>query len=141
MPRPLRVPAGALAARVLGESYTSRNLRDWLLRFTAGAEQPLPDRYLTWTRFFGPGDLATLATPALRARLDADVEADRRAAWAARGHGDAMDGAFRIDLATYLPDDLLVMADRMSMAELAGAAGAVLRSPPDRGEPVDPAAR
>jgi asparagine synthase (glutamine-hydrolysing) len=27
-----------------------------------------------------------------------------------------MDGAFRIDLATYLPDDLLVMADRMSMA-------------------------
>ena len=116
VPRPLRVPAGALAARVLGESYTSRNLRDWLLRFTAGAEQPLPDRYLTWTRFFGPDDLATLATPALRAHLGADVEADRRAAWAARGHGDVMDGAFRIDLAAYLPDDLLVMADRMSMA-------------------------
>ncbi len=27
-----------------------------------------------------------------------------------------MDGAFRIDLQTYLPEDLLVMADRMSMA-------------------------
>ena len=27
-----------------------------------------------------------------------------------------MDGAFRIDLETYLPDDLLTMADRMSMA-------------------------
>jgi len=27
-----------------------------------------------------------------------------------------VDGAFRIDLATYLPNDLLVMADRMSMA-------------------------
>jgi asparagine synthase (glutamine-hydrolysing) len=27
-----------------------------------------------------------------------------------------MDGAFRIDLSTYLPDDLLAMADRMSMA-------------------------
>jgi asparagine synthase (glutamine-hydrolysing) len=27
-----------------------------------------------------------------------------------------MDGAFRIDLATYLSDDLLTMADRMSMA-------------------------
>jgi asparagine synthase (glutamine-hydrolysing) len=27
-----------------------------------------------------------------------------------------VDGAFRVDLATYLPDDLLVMADRMSMA-------------------------
>jgi asparagine synthase (glutamine-hydrolysing) len=116
VPRPLRVPAAALAARALGESYTSRNLRDWLLRFTAGGAQPLPDRYLTWTRFFGPTDLMALATPALQARLDADVEGDRRAAWAARGHGDAMDGAFRIDLATYLPDDLLVMADRMSMA-------------------------
>src|SRR5207245_9381015 len=29
---------------------------------------------------------------------------------------DPVDGAFRIDLSTYLPDDLLVMADRMSMA-------------------------
>jgi asparagine synthase (glutamine-hydrolysing) len=116
VPRPLREPAGALAARVLGESYTSRNLRDWLLRFTAGAGQPLPERYLTWTRFFGREELTALATPALRAHLRTDVEAERRAAWAARGHGDVMDGAFRVDLAAYLPDDLLVMADRMSMA-------------------------
>jgi asparagine synthase (glutamine-hydrolysing) len=44
------------------------------------------------------------------------VEASQRAAFAGRAHDDPVDGAFRIDLDAYLPDDLLVMADRMSMA-------------------------
>ena len=104
------------AAGALRESYTSRNLRDWVVRFAAGAEQPLPERYFGWTRFFDAPALHALATPALRAALTGDPDAAGRAAWATRGWGDAVDGAFRIDLATYLPDDLLTMADRMSMA-------------------------
>jgi asparagine synthase (glutamine-hydrolysing) len=44
------------------------------------------------------------------------VTARQRAAFDTRDGGDVVDGAFRIDLATYLPDDLLVMADRMTMA-------------------------
>ena len=80
------------------------------------ADQPLPERYIGWTRFFGEADLARLATPTLREQWETDVEAVHRAAFAAHGHGDPMDGAFRIDLTGYLPDDLLVMADRMSMA-------------------------
>jgi asparagine synthase (glutamine-hydrolysing) len=117
LPGRVRRALGATAAGVLRESSASRNLRDWALRFAAGAEQPLPDRYFAWTRFFdGPG-LDELATPALRAHLGGDdPDAAGRAAWATRGAGDAADGAFRIDLATYLPDDLLAMADRMSMA-------------------------
>ena len=116
LPRWLRRPAGAVAAGLLPESYTSRNLRDWVVRFAAGAEQPLPERYFAWTRFFDAPALQALATPALSAHLTGDPDAAGRAAWATRGWGDAMDGAFRIDLASYLPDDLLVMADRMSMA-------------------------
>ncbi|TMQ15170.1 MAG: asparagine synthase (glutamine-hydrolyzing) [Candidatus Rokuibacteriota bacterium] len=116
LPRPLRHVAGALARRALPESFTSRNLGDWVTRFVAGADRPLPERYLAWTRFFDDAALAALATPALAARLTGDPDADGRAAWRTRGHGEAMDGAFRIDLATYLPDDLLVMADRMTMA-------------------------
>ncbi len=112
----LRRPVGAAAAGALRESYTSRNLRDWVVRFAAGAEQPLPERYFGWTRFFDTPTLHALATPALRAALTGDPDAAGRAAWATRGWGDAVDGAFRIDLATYLPDDLLTMADRMSMA-------------------------
>jgi len=116
LPRWLRRPAGAAAAGLLSESYTSRNLRDWVVRFAAGAERPLPERYFGWTRFFDGPALDALVTPALRAQLTGDPDADGRAAWATRSGGDAVDGAFRIDLATYLPDDLLVMADRMSMA-------------------------
>jgi len=116
LPRWVRRPVGTIAAGALRESYTSRNLRDWVVRFVAGGEQPLPDRYFSWTRFFDAPALRTLATPALGAHLAGDPDAEGRAAWATRGWGDAMDGAFRIDLATYLPDDLLTMADRMSMA-------------------------
>jgi asparagine synthase (glutamine-hydrolysing) len=116
VPRPLRRAAGAVAARALPESFTSRNPRDWVLRFAAGAELPLPDRYFAWTRFFDAPALAALATPALLARLAGDPDAEGRAVFAGHGHGEPMDGAFRVDLATYLPDDLLAMADRMTMA-------------------------
>jgi asparagine synthase (glutamine-hydrolysing) len=112
----LRRPVGAAAAAALSESYTSRNLRDWVVRFVAGAERPLPERYFGWTRFFDDPGLAELATPGLAAQLTGDPDAEGRAAWATRAPGDAVDGACRVDLATYLPDDLLVMADRMSMA-------------------------
>jgi asparagine synthase (glutamine-hydrolysing) len=77
---------------------------------------PLPDRYIGWTRFFSDPDLQRLVTPALRERWRVDPASAQRAAFAAFGHRDPLDGAFRIDLATYLPEDLLVMADRMSMA-------------------------
>lgn len=116
LPRALRGLVGGAARRLVAESEASRNWGDWVRRFTAGADRGLPERYLGWTRFFGEGDLAELATPALRARWEADVETAARAAFAGRRAGDPVDGACRIDLATYLPDDLLVMADRMSMA-------------------------
>jgi len=116
VPRALRRAVGRVAVRALPESFGSRNLRDWVVRFAAGGELPLPERYFAWTRFFDAPALAALATPALAARLAGDPDADGRAAWQGHGHGEAMDGAFRVDLATYLPDDLLVMADRMTMA-------------------------
>lgn len=116
LPAWLRRGAGGVASKLVGDFGSSRNLADRVRRFVAGAEAPMPDRYIGWTRFFGDRDLARLATPALRACLPPGADAAQRVAYAAHGHGDPMDGAFRIDLATYLPDDLLVMADRMSMA-------------------------
>src|SRR2546425_5756082 len=115
LPRRLRDISYAIARR-LPESASSRNLGDWARRFATLPEATPGDRYIAWTRFFGGAELAGLVRPALAAHLEPGVDQAQRDAFAAHGHGDAVDGAFRVDLATYLPDDLLVMADRMSMA-------------------------
>jgi asparagine synthase (glutamine-hydrolysing) len=115
LPGALRSPLGALA-RLVPDTDRSRNLGDWARRFVEAAHVPMPDRYIRWTRFFGEPDLRALVAPGAAARWTEDVERSRREAFAARRDGDTVDGAFRVDLAAYLPDDLLVMADRMSMA-------------------------
>jgi asparagine synthase (glutamine-hydrolysing) len=116
LPRWLRTLPATAAQRFVRESEASRSWGNWIRRFFGGGDQPLPDRYLGWTRFFSDADLERLATPALRRRWHERVDDVQRAAFAGLGHDDPVDGAFRIDLSTYLPDDLLVMADRMSMA-------------------------
>jgi len=116
LPRPIRALADRLAVRLVPESEGSRNWGDRVRRFVGGGEVGLAERYIGWTRFFGEAALAELATPALRGQWREDVEAAARAAFTAHGHDDPVDGAFRADVATYLPEDLLVMADRMSMA-------------------------
>jgi asparagine synthase (glutamine-hydrolysing) len=115
LPRPARALAERLAG-LLPESEGSRNWGDRVRRFVAGAERSVASRYIGWTRFFGEAALAQLGTSALRSRWREDVEATARAAFEAHGHDDVVDGAFRADLTTYVPDDLLVMADRMTMA-------------------------
>jgi len=115
LPRWLRHAARALAVR-LPDSASSRNRADWARRFTAEPDAAPGDRYIGWTRFFGDAALASLVTPALAAHLGAGVDELQQRAFATGGHGDPVDGAFRVDLAAYLPDDLLTMADRMSMA-------------------------
>ncbi len=116
LPRWVRSISGTVVPRLIPESDASRNWGDWARRFIVGAEQPLPDRYIGWTRFFSEPELGGLVTPAVRRLWQADIEGIHRTAFADHAHNDPMDGAFRIDLSTYLPDDLLVMADRMSMA-------------------------
>ena len=115
-PRGLRTLATGAARRLLPGSETSSNWGDRLRRFAAGVEQPPFERYLSWTRFFTEEDLEGLVAPAVQACWRAPIDSAHREAWAGRGHDDPVDGAFRVDLQTYLPDDLLMMADRMSMA-------------------------
>jgi len=116
LPPPLKALGARLVPRLVAESEGSRAWGGRVRRFVAAAERPLPAAYLAWTRFFSDDELARLATPALAERLQADVEAAVRDAFAGSAHGDPVDGAFRADLTTYLPDDLLAMADRIGMA-------------------------
>jgi len=115
LPRWLRHASRALARR-LPDSGGSRNWSDRVRRFTDQPDASLGDRYIGWTRFFSDADLATLARPVLARHLEPGLDASRRAAFAAGAHDDPVDGAFRVDLDAYLPDDLLAMADRMSMS-------------------------
>jgi len=115
LPRWLRHASRALARR-LPDSGGSRNWSDRVRRFTDQPDASPCDRYIGWTRFFSDADLATLARPALAARFEPGLDASRRAAFATGAHGDPVDGAFRVDLDAYLPDDLLAMTDRMSMS-------------------------
>jgi asparagine synthase (glutamine-hydrolysing) len=116
LPQRLRSLGAAVGERVITESEAGRSWGSWSRRFLVGGVEPLPDRYLGWTRFFSDVDLARLATPALRDHWAGQVDGDQRRAFATFGHDDPVDGAVRVDLATYLPDDLLAMADRMGMA-------------------------
>ncbi len=123
LPRALRaIPAAA--ARLVPESESSRDWGGWLRRFVAGADRPPAERYVAWTRFFDERGLARLVTAPVRRAWSEPVDAAQRAAFAGHAHGDLVDGALRTDLLTYLPDDLLVMADRMAMAH-----GLELRAP------------
>jgi asparagine synthase (glutamine-hydrolysing) len=115
LPGWLRRASRSLAVR-LPDSASSRNLADWARRFTAEPDAGPAERYIDWTRFFGDVALARLARPALAVHFDSAVDEPQRQAFATAGHGDPVDGAFRVDLTGYLPDDLLTMADRMSMA-------------------------
>jgi asparagine synthase (glutamine-hydrolysing) len=115
LPRWLRHASRAVASR-LPDSSGSRNWSDRIRRFTADPDATPGDRYIGWTRFFGDGELARLARPALAARLEPFLDASRRASFAGGAARDPVDGAFRVDLDAYLPDDLLAMADRMSMS-------------------------
>ncbi|HEY3067287.1 MAG TPA: asparagine synthase (glutamine-hydrolyzing) [Methylomirabilota bacterium] len=116
LPRPLRAMAERVVGAVARDSDSSRNLADWARRFTRAGDVPMPASYLGWTRFFSEAALARLVTPGLAEFWKDDPDEPARAAFADHGHRDPVDGAFRIDLATYVPHDLLVMADRMSMA-------------------------
>jgi asparagine synthase (glutamine-hydrolysing) len=83
-------------------------------RFLAAADRPLLDRYLGWVSVFGPDLLAGVAGGGDTA-FAAATERARTAAAELEG-GDTLDRIVHANLRTYLPDDLNVKVDRMSMA-------------------------
>jgi asparagine synthase (glutamine-hydrolysing) len=117
IPRPLRTLSRHALARLPGGALRGRvgNVR----RFAAVAESGMPDAYLDWISF--------IDEPARRALLeDADPWARRDFArlWNSTSALRPLDRVLDLNLRTYLLDDLLVKADRMSMAH-----GLELRSP------------
>jgi asparagine synthase (glutamine-hydrolysing) len=110
--------AGQLAAAGLASLPTPRHERHWIARgrrFARYMNLPLPDRLTAWAGVFYD-DLESLLDPAFATRM---APIDRRRHL--RGLG-GIEGASALNMAlaanfhSYLHDDLLVKADRMSMA-------------------------
>lgn len=81
-----------------------------LQRFIGGAKAELPEAYLTWLSIASEEQRAALLGRA------GSVPADYRRVWDASWGGSVLDRLLTLNLQTYLLDDLLVKADRMSMA-------------------------
>jgi asparagine synthase (glutamine-hydrolysing) len=75
------------------------------------SDQPFEHRYQSYLQVFGPERQAGLLGRAQRDAVAPIVEA-----FAAARDGDQLQRLLQVDMATQLPDDLLVLTDKMSMA-------------------------
>jgi asparagine synthase (glutamine-hydrolysing) len=117
MPRPLRSWMAHVARRALPELGTARDQLGRLKRFFLHGDRPLKEQYRRWTTFVPPEWEGRLWTGSLAEVMAAGQQPHRTESlfdqWPSP---DPSDKAMGVDLQTYLPDDLLRMGDRMSMA-------------------------
>jgi asparagine synthase (glutamine-hydrolysing) len=114
-----QMPAGA--QEMVRRALVSRGGK--VARFAAPAARGLPDAYLAWLSFADEPLRGALLAARARAGGDWALE-DYRRVWNSSAGAAPLDRLLNLNLRTYLVDDLLVKADRMSMAH-----GLELRSP------------
>ena len=118
LPAPLRDAARFCVTRIpaTGETRLGYHLTT-LQRFLEAAQAPQPDAYISTLSYFSPALKAALYRPDVRAALaDHDGSAAFRAHFARSADGDLLGRLFHLDLMTFLPDNLLLFSDKMSMA-------------------------
>ena len=87
------------------------NLSRYARTFVESSDAAPEDRYRTYVQVFGPEALERLLRAERRGRLDS-----LDAAFAAAAGGDGLNRLMRVDLLTQMPNDLLALTDRMTMA-------------------------
>jgi len=115
VPQPVRWAAASLA-RHLPESRTSRNPIGRLTRFLDGSLQPCDQRYLSWVSHLDAASRRALYTDSLSEACASASPQETGLFERDDQHGEPFDHINRWDLTTYLPDDLLMLGDKMSMA-------------------------
>jgi asparagine synthase (glutamine-hydrolysing) len=103
-------------ARFIPDSARSDNPSGRIRRFLVGGPLPVHLRYLAWVSFFTPEALAEIFSPRFRSTGVPDLYSRHLAYLERPGARDAGDPYFYLDLKTYLPEDLLMLADKMTMA-------------------------
>lgn len=79
--------------------------------FVSSEDLPFEQRYRRYVEVFGPDSLARLMKQARAGQVDSLQEA-----FSLASSGDSLNRLMRVDLATQLPNDLLMLTDKMTMA-------------------------
>lgn len=79
--------------------------------FVASNDLPFEERYRSYVQIFGADSLELLLKRSRSGHVDCLEEA-----FALAASGDALNRLMRVDLATQLPNDLLMLTDKMTMA-------------------------
>lgn len=116
LPRRCRPGWLSSAVATLPDLRSGRRWMDQTKRFFAAAALPAADRYAAMVTTFSAGERARLLDADLLSLCDAD-DAEHLVTRAFRSDGgdDVVHAAMLADLGTYLPGDLLTLADRTSM--------------------------
>jgi asparagine synthase (glutamine-hydrolysing) len=117
IPRALRAALQAVVHR-LPSSSSNMSLDFRLKQFLRGVDAPPSLRHQSWIASFLPGEIAQLLRPELRGLASPEVAFRQVLEDAARSGArpGSVDEALRFYLTRYLADDILVKADRASMA-------------------------
>ncbi len=116
-PRLLRTWAARAASRALPERGTARDQLGRLKRFLLHGDRPLNEQYRRWTTFVPLEWEGRLWSARFAERMESgEWRPGTESLYDQWPSADPSDKAMGVDLQTYLPDDLLRMGDRMSMA-------------------------
>lgn len=111
LPRPVIAGGRALLDALPSAWQQSREVAK-ARRFLLQAANPLKDRYLAWCSFFSREALADLLVHPVQNRIEASFDAS----WDRTEGCSLLHRVLHVNFMNYLPDDLLVKMDRMSMA-------------------------
>jgi asparagine synthase (glutamine-hydrolysing) len=112
VPRRLKRAAAALAERLPSDRHsTLMNLSRYAKSFLGSADLSFEDRYRSYVGVFAPGEAAEFIAAPPAQRIDA-----LGAAFEVADGNDALNRMFCVDALTQLPDDLLLLTDKMTMA-------------------------
>jgi len=117
-----RLPVGlrqrlSRVGRWIPESVQADNWPGRIRRFLEAGAHPMEERYLRWITFLPPEWGEDALTPDLRAQAGSfRPEEPFYRLYRDWATADSSERAMALDAQTYLPDDLLALGDRMSMA-------------------------